>query len=132
MGFNSFLDRYNKAGAQAGGAQAGRPGGELGRGSSQFTQDPAYQLPEPQTQADPYTTDPAEWDYKTAKVGMNGEPLPEGAVGWRPNGEAYYGKGVKGWWNGAASRTKQAWSEGYRSGSLWDIETNTTDRKSVV
>ena len=124
MGFNRFLQRHNTGTIGRGdNNQIGRSGGELSRGQG-AQNDPAYQLPEPQ--ADPYTTDPAEWDYKTAKVGMNGEPLPEGAVGWRPNGEAYYGDGVKGWWNGAASRTKQAWSEGYRSGSLWDIETNTT------
>jgi len=84
MGFQRFLERHNTGVIGRGENPIGRTGGELGRGSSQ--QDPAYQLPE--QQPDPYNTDPAEWDYKTAKVGMHGEPLPDGAVGWHPNGEA--------------------------------------------
>lgn len=45
-----------------------------------------------------------EWDYKTATTDKNGQPLPFGAVGWDPNGGAYYGQGITGWLNGAVSR----------------------------
>ena len=123
MGFNRFLERHNTGVVGRGENPIGRSGGELTRGTPQS--DPAYQLPEPQTQADPYTTDPATWDYRTAKVGMNGESLPEGAVGWRPNGEAYYGEGVKGWWNGVVSRVHNAWTEGYKKGAQFDADNET-------
>lgn len=34
-----------------------------------------------------------EWDYQTAEFDRNGNPLPDGAVGWTPFGEAHYGTG---------------------------------------
>lgn len=36
---------------------------------------------------------PPGWDYRMASRGFNGEALPEGAVGWTPEGEPYYGYG---------------------------------------
>lgn len=60
----------------------------------------AGQKPDPNAQKIP----DAQWDYKTATVDKNGAPLPYGAVGFDPNGNAYYGQGVTGWLNGAVSR----------------------------
>lgn len=41
------------------------------------------------------------WDYKNPQgKGPQGEMLPEGALGWTPFGEPYWGEGAKGWWNG--------------------------------
>lgn len=49
-----------------------------------------------------------EWDYKAPPVGqdgrplgMNNEPLPEGAQGWTPFGEPDFGGGFGGWFKGA-------------------------------
>lgn len=36
----------------------------------------------------------ANWDYLTAQVGMNGEPLPAGAEGFDPFGNPYFGTGL--------------------------------------
>lgn len=46
------------------------------------------------------------WDYKTATLGRDGSPLPKGALGWQPNGEAYYGGGtaIENWFNGLMAR----------------------------
>ena len=49
-------------------------------------------------------TKPADWDYKTAVLGMNKEKLPEDAIGWTPHGTPYYGDGLEGWWKGTVSR----------------------------
>ena len=44
---------------------------------------------------------PPEWDYKNSDIGPNGEQLPNGAIGWTPHGEAYYGgnSAIANWWN---------------------------------
>lgn len=49
-----------------------------------------------------------EWDYQNPPVGadgrplgMNNQPLPEGAQGWTPFGEPDWGPGFNGWWKGA-------------------------------
>lgn len=49
-----------------------------------------------------------EWDYRNPPVGadgrplgMNNQPLPEGAQGWTPFGEPDWGPGFNGWWKGA-------------------------------
>jgi hypothetical protein len=34
---------------------------------------------------------PDGWDYRTAQTGWKGEALPNGAVGWKPDGTAWYG-----------------------------------------
>ena len=41
---------------------------------------------------------PVGWDYKTAKEGPWGEPLPSRAVGWLPTAEPDFGPGLAGWW----------------------------------
>ncbi len=48
-----------------------------------------------------------EWDYQTAQLNRDGESLPSGAVGWTPNGEAWYGGGPGGTWN----KIKSIWTE---------------------
>lgn len=40
----------------------------------------------------------------TAPINHLGEELPEGAVGWDWNGEAFYGSGLSGWWNKVVSK----------------------------
>jgi hypothetical protein len=57
----------------------------------------------------------SEWDWQ-GDLGPNGEALPELATGWKPNGEADYGPGLKGWWNKATSRVRNAWQTGYQEG----------------
>jgi hypothetical protein len=57
-----------------------------------------------EVQLDPETMLPADWDYKTAKEGPWGEPLPEDAIGWLPKGKPDYGPGVGGFLRGAWSR----------------------------
>src|SRR3990167_7672462 len=47
---------------------------------------------------------PASWDYQTAEFGPRNEKLPEGALGWNPQGEPYYGDGLQGWWKGTVAR----------------------------
>src|SRR5574343_970552 len=114
MSFNRFWERHNTG-------QTGRT--PVSGPTLRVDNAEQYQLEKPQS--DPYETDPAAWDYKTAKVGMNGEPLPDGAVGWKPNGEAYFGEGIKGWWNGVTSRVKNAWEEGRDRGAAFDAEKGT-------
>jgi hypothetical protein len=63
----------------------------------------------PQTQAQeqsprPAPTNSAEWDYKASPVNQKGEPLPAGAKGWTPFGNAYFGAGLSG------TLKKYAWS----------------------
>jgi hypothetical protein len=58
-----------------------------------------------------------EWDWQNDQnLGPQGEALPELAIGWKPNGEADYGTGLKGWWNKASSRVRAAWNTGYEEG----------------
>src|SRR5512146_1986904 len=66
------------------------------------------------TKEQPSILNPAQslqgnWDYKTATTGRNGEPLPEGAKSWTPQGTPYFGDGTfigdiigkakEYWWN---------------------------------
>ena len=39
---------------------------------------------------------PEDWDYK-GRLGPDGQEIPNGAVGWTPLGDAYYGDGLTGW-----------------------------------
>ncbi len=43
---------------------------------------------------------PEDWDYKTATLGPQKQALPQGAIGWTPHGDPYYGSGLLGWMNG--------------------------------
>lgn len=45
-----------------------------------------------------------EWDYRHATRGMQGEPLPYGAISWNPRGEPYYGPNALGHIRGMLSR----------------------------
>lgn len=63
-----------------------------------------YQDGQPQPDPNAQVIPDEQWDYKTATTNKMGEALPKGAVGWDPNGNAYYGQGIMGWLNGAASR----------------------------
>jgi hypothetical protein len=59
----------------------------------------------------------SEWDWQNEQqLGPQGEALPELATGWKPNGEADYGTGLKGWWNKAVSNVRSAWLTGYQEG----------------
>ena len=54
----------------------------------------------------------AGWDKNNPeKRGPQGEPLPRGAIDWTPNGEPYYGEGLKGWWNGFVNRIASPYEE---------------------
>src|SRR3990167_8798050 len=44
---------------------------------------------------------PVDWDYATARLGPNGEPLPDGALDWRPDTQPDFGTGIEGWWKRA-------------------------------
>jgi len=55
----------------------------------------AADYPNMETQFDPG----AEWDYRTATTGRDGEPLPAGAIAWEPSGRPYYGESFEGTWN---------------------------------
>jgi hypothetical protein len=59
----------------------------------------------------------AEWDWQNEQqLGPQGEALPELATGWKPNGEADFGTGLKGFWNKAVSNVRSAWQTGYEEG----------------
>ncbi len=52
------------------------------------------------------------WDYRNAdKRGPQGEQLPPGAEAWTPNGEAYYGDGLPGWWKGFLAKLQSPYAE---------------------
>ncbi len=58
-----------------------------------------------------------EWDWQNQdSLGPQGEDLPTNAVGWKPNGEADYGAGLKGWWTKVTSRVGDAYQGGYEEG----------------
>jgi hypothetical protein len=58
-----------------------------------------------------------EWDWENEQgIGPQGQPLPELATGWKPNGEADFGTGLGGWWNKAVSNVRAAWKTGYDEG----------------
>jgi hypothetical protein len=59
----------------------------------------------------------SEWDWQNPEgLGPQGEALPELATGWKPNGDADFGTGLKGFWNKAVSNVRGAWKEGYEEG----------------
>jgi hypothetical protein len=65
---------------------------------------PEPELPQfSQQQQAPKGMLPADWDYQ-GELGPQGQAMPQGALGWTPYGEPYYGEGLKGWWAGLASR----------------------------
>lgn len=52
------------------------------------------------------------WDYNNPeKLGANGQKLPPGAIAWTPNGDPYYGDGLKGWANGFKNRILYPYAE---------------------
>src|SRR5512138_2116635 len=58
-----------------------------------------------------------EWDFQNEdKLGPQGEPLPEYAIGWKPTGEADFGIGLAGWWSKALSNVRASWKKGYEEG----------------
>jgi hypothetical protein len=58
-----------------------------------------------------------DWNWENPEgTGPNGEALPNGALGWKPNGEADYGVGLKGWWSKATNKIKDAYDTGYKEG----------------
>lgn len=61
---------------------------------------------------------PQDWNYKTSRTGPNGEALPKGAIGWTPQGEAFYGgaSAFGNWMNGIQARTLNT---PLRSNELW-------------
>ena len=75
-----------------------RPGGEMTPATGQIPQ---------QDYSTGYQVD-QEWNYKTAKLGKEGESLPHGATAWKPDGGAYYGSGFEGTWN----KLKSLWETG--------------------
>jgi hypothetical protein len=59
----------------------------------------------------------SQWDWQNQDgIGPQGEALPQNAIGWKPNGEADYGTGLKGWWSKATSKVGEAWQTGYQEG----------------
>jgi len=50
-------------------------------------------IPTPEQQAQ-FMPKQQNWDYRTATVGMNGEALPQGAQGFDPYGNPYFGTGL--------------------------------------
>ncbi len=62
--------------------------------------------------------DPLEnWDWENEQgTGPQGQALPNLALGWKPNGEADFGTGLKGFWNKAVSNVTSAWNTGYEEG----------------
>jgi hypothetical protein len=58
-----------------------------------------------------------EWDWENEQnLGPQGQALPELALGWKPNGEADFGTGLKGWWNKVSSNVRSSWNTGYEEG----------------
>jgi hypothetical protein len=62
--------------------------------------------------------DPTEnWDWQNPEqTGPQGDALPNGALGWRPDGEADYGTGLSGWWNKASNKVVDSFNRGYEEG----------------
>jgi len=50
---------------------------------------------------------PQDWNYRSSPTSPEGDPLPNGALGWRPNGQPYYGEGFTGLWN----QIKSTWNQ---------------------
>lgn len=58
-----------------------------------------------------------EWDWKNDKnLGPQGQALPTNAVGWQPNGQAFYGEGLTGWWNKVTGNIQEAYNTGKTEG----------------
>src|SRR3990172_9346123 len=59
----------------------------------------------------------SEWDWQNEQqLGPQGEALPELAIGWKPDGSADFGTGLKGFWNKAVSNFRSSWLQGYQEG----------------
>lgn len=59
----------------------------------------------------------SEWDWQNEQgLGPQGQALPNGALGWKPDGQADYGTGLTGWWNKVSNKVKDAWNTGYEEG----------------
>lgn len=68
---------------------------------------PDYYQPQERYNPDGTIEPMFQWDYKappTDEYGRpldpDGNPLPDGAEGFKPNGEVYWGQGFKNWWRG--------------------------------
>src|SRR3990167_7612271 len=70
---------------------------------------------------------PPNWDYRTSPVGPKGEPLPNGAIGWNPHGEAFYGgnSAIGNWLKGFVSRINAPVSDDAPKGS--DLAANSVN-----
>ena len=55
--------------------------------------------------SDPYGL-PPDWNWRTAKLGPDNQPLPNGAESWDPFGRPYYGAGLSGVWNRFVSKLR--------------------------
>jgi hypothetical protein len=60
-------------------------------------------------------TQPA-WDYKTTQTSPEGDALPAGAKGWRPDGSADFGPGLDGWAKKAYYNIQNAYFKGWNTG----------------
>lgn len=60
--------------------------------------------------------DPQTWDYRNATTGLQGETLPPGALGWRPDGDPDYGGGFSGWAKHAYYKVQDAYFKGWNEG----------------
>lgn len=56
------------------------------------------------------------WDYKTSYTNPDGESLPAGALGWRPDGTPDFGTGFDGWYKKARYNFQNAWLKGWNQG----------------
>ena len=59
-----------------------------------------------------------EWDYKTSETNYEGEALPNGALGWRPDGTPDFGTGFTGWWKKAYFNVQDAYFKGWNQGDV--------------
>src|SRR3990167_4017695 len=71
-----------------------------------------------------------KWDNEQG-VGPQGEPPPTNAVGWQPNGQAYYGEGLSGWWNKVSGKVTDAFNYGHDEGlRISDLSKSATALKN--
>lgn len=68
-------------------------GGAKPRPQASTTKAGASQQPAP-VAAPSFQLPSSDWNYKTAKLGRNGESLPQGATAWTPQGTPYFGDGT--------------------------------------
>lgn len=72
------------------------PGPQPSTGYNPFARSQPAQEPTADTQPVAPALTPQTWDYKTAQFGLHGEDLPDGAEGWTPYGQPFFGGGVMG------------------------------------